>query len=92
MPLSDIPFPPHTADRDSTSLPSANHEAFEGNRNSTSGKKVEDKKRSKPAPIAKGREVELQNGGTGEEDIKESGQVPEPLSKNDQDREVIPLW
>ena len=78
-----------TPGQSSTSLPSSDHEGFEGNRNSTSDKKVEDEKRSKPAPIAKGREVELQSGGTGEEDIKESNQVPEPLSENDQGREVF---
>jgi putative DNA primase/helicase len=55
----------HTSDRSSTSLPSCNHEAFEGNQNSTSNKKVGDEKRSKPLPIDKGREVEFQNGDWG---------------------------
>jgi hypothetical protein len=62
--------PPHTSDRDSTPLPSANHEAFREDQDSTSNKKVELKNSLKPAPIAKGRGVEPWNEGTGGEDIK----------------------
>ena len=92
MPLSDMPFPPHTSDRDSTPLPSANHEAFEGNRNPTSDKKVEDEKRSKSAPIAKGREVEFQNGGAGGEDIKTPELPPNQPNIFDDPPKDDPEW
>jgi hypothetical protein len=73
-------------------LQTADHASSGRNQNATDSENVALQNSPKPAPIAKCSTVALQNGGTGEEDIKESDQVPEPLPEDDQDREVIPLW
>jgi hypothetical protein len=73
-------------------LDSSDHAGSGGNQNAIDSENIALQNRLKTAPIAKSSTLALQNGGTGEEDIKKSDQVPEPLPKNDQDREVIPLW
>ena len=73
-------------------LDSANHASSGENQSARDSENLALKNSLKPASIAKPSTLALQNGGTGEEDIKESDQVPEPLSENDRDQEVISLW
>jgi putative DNA primase/helicase len=77
---------PLTPNQNATTLQSFNHASSEENQSATKGVNVADRKRLKPAPIAKCSVVAFQNGDTGEEDIK----APDSITKPEQ--EVIDLW
>lgn len=83
---------PPPSNQGATVLQPSDHASSEGNQNATDSEKVALQNSPKPLPIAKCSTVALQKGSTEEKDTKESDQVPEPLPKNDQNREVIPLW
>ena len=77
------PLPPI---QNTTPLQPNNHAGFEGYQNTTKGVNVVDRKRLKPAPIAKCSVVAFQNGDLGGEDIK----VPDSITKPEQ--ETVDLW